>query len=143
MGMTLWIHTLEDREYSRDSDDHSLMNNYLEELDDLCDELGVQKLSEFCDYTDANGEFGDDFEDDEAELDAETGLPYGIDDMEWFDAGSGLATLQALYGFLEQNDPDAIDEDDKADLLDELGDCISILEDTSKRDGKFHLALVA
>jgi hypothetical protein len=144
MGMTLWIHTLEGRDFSKDSDDHSLMNNYLEELDALCDELGVQKLSDFCDYTDANREFGDDFDaDEEAEPDPETGYTYGIDDMDWFDSGSGLATMQALYEFLETNEPDAIDEDDKTDLLDELGDCISILEDTVKREGKFHLALVA
>lgn len=144
MGMTLWIHTLEQRDYSKDSEDHSLMNDYLEEIDDLCEQLGVQKLSEFCDYTEANNEFGGDFDDDEdIEPDPETGLAYGIDDMDWFDAGSGLVTLQALYAFLEENDPDEIDEDDKADLLDELGDCISILEDTVKREGKFHLAQVA
>lgn len=43
MGMTLWIHTLEERNYSKDSDDYSLMYRFAEHLDALCESAGGSK----------------------------------------------------------------------------------------------------
>lgn len=74
MGMTLWLHTLEGDDLSRDSDDHSWMHRLTEELDAICEREGVTRLSEFFDYSEINeadfamgdelAEFGD-FDDDE------------------------------------------------------------------------------
>jgi hypothetical protein len=108
MGMTLWIHTLEDRDYSKDSDDHSLMHDLADQLDEVCEQLNVQKITEFFDFTDLEYSYSeeadaddedneDELENDlEAEIDPETDLEYGIDDMQWFDATRGLTT-RGLY----------------------------------------------
>jgi hypothetical protein len=143
MGMTLWLHTLEDREYSKDSDDHSLMHDHAEALDALCDAAKVRKLSDFFDVTDMEYNYSDEFDDDEEPtLDPETGYAYGIDDMQWFAADEGLVTLRSLREQIAEGAIDALDEDERAELLDELDDCIGVLEDTSTQEGKFHLAVV-
>jgi ABC-type Zn2+ transport system substrate-binding protein/surface adhesin len=165
MGMTLWIHTLDGRGLSTDSDDHSLMYAYADELDALCTELGVEKLSSFFDTTDLDyqlsqeGEDEDepgaedaedededeaeDEDDDEEEIDPETGAPYGVDDMRWFDPAVGLATMVALRDAIE-DDETAVElaAGDHEDLLAELDDCIQALEETTADAGKFHLAVV-
>jgi hypothetical protein len=150
MGMTLWIHTLEDRNYSKDSDDHSLMNQHTEALDALCEAAGLRKLSEFVDYTDSEYDFDDadygdedddDFDDD-PEIDPETGLAYGIDDMEWFDAAEGLAMLRTLREQLASDGLQGVESDEVEAMLEELDDCIANLEGPAARNGKFHLSLV-
>ena len=63
MGMTIWMHTLEGRAYSKDSDDHSSMCRYSDELDALSEQLEVKQLSAFFDYSDQalnSGGDGDD-----------------------------------------------------------------------------------
>lgn len=144
MGMTLWIHTLEEREYSKDSDDHSLMHRYSDVLDTICEVAGVRKLSDFFDFTDIECGFADeaDESDDEPEIDPETGYAYGIDDMQWFPANDGLITLRKLREEVERGSVEDIAEDDKEALLEELDDCIAILVDTATRTGKFHLSVV-
>ena len=85
MGMTIWMHTLEGRDYSKDSDDHTSMCRYSDELDTLSEQLKVKKLSAFFDYTDQELNSRDDADDDDEDelgADPETGLAYGIDDMQ-------------------------------------------------------------
>ena len=116
MGMTLWIQTLEDRDYAQDSDDYSLLYRYTEPLDALCATLGMMPLSSFFDDSDLLFNFTEpDDEEDASELDPETGLGYGIDDMAWFDAAAGLATLSEL----KKADYDGLAERTKA-LAEEL-----------------------
>jgi hypothetical protein len=143
--MTLWIHTLEDRNMSTESDDHSLMHELSDQLDELCEKLGVEKLSSFFDTTDLelNLAEDDDSEDwEEPEEDPETGYSYGIDDMRWFDAAAGLASLQALRAHLADSADPALDEDSKTLLLEELDDCIERLRGPATRGGRFNLAVV-
>ena len=147
MGMTLWIHTLENREYAKDSDDHSLMNLHIEALDALCDELGVRKLTEFMDYTGLEysyGEFDEDEEEDAAdpEIDPETDLAYGIDDMTWFDAAEGLAALQALRHAVAGGRLGEVTADETERLIEELDDCIAVVDGPASRGGRFHLTIV-
>ena len=143
MGMTIWIHTLEERNYSKDSDDHSLMCRHSDLLDEICLEVGARKFSEFMDFTEQSFEF-DEFDDEgeEPELDPETDLAYGIDDMTWFDAADGLSNFQSLRNALSSSGVPGLDEIEIAGLIEELDNCISILEGTAKRSGKFHLTLV-
>ena len=98
MGMTLWIHVLEGREYSKDSDDHTLMYRHAESLDALCEEAGVRKFSEFFDFTDLEYSYAEEDDDSGAEppVDPETGLGYGIEDMTWFEATEGRSSMQVL-----------------------------------------------
>ena len=143
MGMTLWIQTLEDRDYAQDSDDYSLLYRYTEPLDALCATLGMMPLSSFFDDSDLLFNFTEpDDEEDASELDPETGLGYGIDDMAWFDAAAGLATLCALRQHLATVALPDIPVDDQADLLEELDSGIQRLEAATQRKARFHLALI-
>lgn len=143
MGMTLWIQTLDDRDYAQDSDDYSLLYRYTEPLDALCATLGMAPLSSFFDDSDLLFNFTEpDDEEDASELDPETGLGYGIDDMAWFDAAAGLATLCALRQHLATVALPDIPVDDQADLLEELDSGIQRLEAATQRKARFHLALI-
>jgi hypothetical protein len=146
MSMTLWIQTLEGRELGKESDDHSMMHEVSEQLDAVCEKLGVQPLSSFFDTTDIEyNNSDDDFDDesDDPELDPETGYAYGIDDMQWFDAAAGLKTLQALrtHAASGAKIPD-LDDESRALLLEELDDCIQKLTGPATRGGKFNLPVV-
>jgi hypothetical protein len=155
MSMTLWLHTLQGREMTRESDDHTLMHELAGDLDALCVRLGVAKLSSFFDLTDMEYNYagragqvrsGEDEGDDEelSTLDPETGYAYGIDDMRWFDAAIGLQALQALYeeiatdGGFELH----LSEEEYDVLLDEIEDCIVQLKEAAARQGRFHLAVL-
>lgn len=141
--MTLWIHTLEGRNYLKDSNDHSLMNQNLDSLDALCTKLNVRKLSDYLDFTDQQFNYNDfDDDDNEPELDPETELAYGIDDMTWFDASDGLISLQAVRNRIAEDGLHGFDADELPALLEELDDCISILDGSVSKGGKFHLSLV-
>jgi hypothetical protein len=152
MGMTLWIHTLEGRNYSKESDDHSLMHRHSDALDAVCEAAGVRKLNEFMDFTDLEFNYEDEFEgedDDEggeegsdAPANAETGLAYGIDDMAWFDAAQGLVSMKAMRDHVASAGLAGLDPDQGADLLEELDDCIAVLDGPASRAGKFHLAVI-
>jgi len=143
MGMTLWIHTLQGRNMSKESDDHSMMNEYAEALDKVCKQLGVPLLSSFFDTTDLEYNFSDD-EDDELEepqIDPETELAYGIDDMKWFDAANGIRTLSALRSHVKDKGQPRLDDEERQMLIEELDDCLAKLE--MARSGKFHLAVIS
>jgi hypothetical protein len=149
MGMTLWIHTLEDREFSKDSDDHSLMHEHADAIDALCEAAGVRKLSDYFDFTDLEYSYAVDGEDDDEEdegdgaiLDPETGYAYGIDDMQWFAADEGIATLRLVRERVDAGALQELDEDNKAVLLEELDDCLKVLDGTAARQGRFHLAVI-
>lgn len=146
MGMTLWIHTLEGRDYSKESDDHSLMHRLSDELDALCTSANIRQLTDYFDYTDLEYSYGgDDLENDgdtETLLDPETGLAYGIDDMRWFDAADGLATLAILRDRVNAGALANLTKDETEYLLEELTNCISILQGPASRSGKFHLSVV-
>jgi hypothetical protein len=153
MSMTLWLHTLQGREMTRESDDHTLMHELAEELDALCVRLGVAKLSSFYDLTDMEynyagrggpGERADDDDEEVSTLDPETGYAYGIDDMRWFDAAVGLQALQALH---EEITADGgfelhLSEEEFDVLLDEIEDCIVQLRQAAGQQGRFHLAVL-
>ncbi len=141
MGMTLWIHTLEDRNMSKESDDHSIMYEFINQLDELCTSLQVEKLSSFLDMTDLKLNMTEDF-DEELEEDPETGYAYGIDDMKWFDAAEGLKTFQALQAHLANTSIPNLQEENKIILLEELDDCIENLIGPATRGGKFNLPVV-
>lgn len=154
MSMTLWLHTLQDRDMTRESEDHNLMYELADELDLLCQRLGVKPLSSFFDLTDMEYNFrnerapvaawGDDDEEEASVLDPETGYAYGIDDMKWFDAASGLATLRALREEIDFSDGLELhlDEEQQEVLLSELDDCIMHLTEPAQNGGKFHLAVL-
>jgi hypothetical protein len=150
MGMTLWIHTLEGRTMSKESDDHSFMHRLSDELDALGTELGVGKLSYYFDFTDMNYNMGDEFDDEEAEdggddepaIDPETGYGYGIDDMKWFDAARGMNVIRELRDAVAAGKLPELDAGERKELLWELDNCARVLEGPAERGAKFHLSVV-
>jgi hypothetical protein len=158
MGMTLWINTLEGRSMSKDSDDHSLMHRYAEQLDGLCAEQGLATLSSFFDHTDLNYSMGDEFgdedneadeeadtdpdEDDEPAIDPETGLGYGIDEMMWFDAAAGLQVLTRLHAALSGGALATLKPAHRTGLLEELSHCLTVLDAPARNGARFHLAVI-
>jgi hypothetical protein len=135
MGMTLWIELLEEGEISRESADHTLMHDHAERLDDLCEELDVEKLSGFFDWSEL--EVG--FDDDEESRD-ESGPGFDEEEREWFSPRAGLVTLRAMIGGLERGEAPQLDEV-RDGLLDELENCTAVLESAPPR-ARFHLAVV-
>ena len=142
--MTLWIHVLEGREYAKDSDDYTLMHKHAESLDAICEEVGVRKLSEFFDFTDLEYSYADvgDDSDEEPPVDPETGLGYGIDDMTWFKAAEGRSSMQVLRERIAMGSVPELSSTQRKDLLEELDDCIALLEGPASRSARFHLAVI-
>lgn len=142
MGMTLWIHILEDGIVSEAGDDHSVMFDLAEALDEICARIGVSKLSSFFDTTDLEYNLTDHDDDAVPELDPATGWPYKTVSMKWFEASVGIATLRALRSHLTAHLIANLDKDSQDWLLEELDDCISKLSGPAQNGGKFHLAVV-
>lgn len=128
---------------SKESDDHSAMHDHAEDLDEICKKLKIEALSSFFDTTDLEFNMSDDEEDDDdLELNPETGLTYGIDDMKWFDAETGLRTLIKLRSYISENQKLNLKKDQEDMLLEELADCIDKLKVPAASGGKFHLAVI-
>jgi hypothetical protein len=145
MSMTLWVHVLEGRQLTNHEDDRSLMNKFSSELDAVCAGNGVTLLSSFFDYTDLSSSLSEHESRDDAdseEINPETGWSYGIDDMTWFSANEGLATLSFLRAHLSTGSAHSIPEEVVANLQSELDSCIAKLAEPASRDAKFHLAVI-
>lgn len=155
MGMTLWLQTRSDRKLSQHSDDHSYLYHFADALDAVCATLGQPALSSFFDTTDLEYNMADSFDEEEADdadwdaelsaeaapTDPETGLPYGLDAMQWFPAQTGLNMLQALHTEVAQGAHLQLEDDDRQNLLSELDSCIAGLK-ALPPDGQFHLAVI-
>ncbi|WP_374489783.1 hypothetical protein [Zoogloea sp.] len=146
MGMTLWIHTLENGHYSQESEDHSLMHRYSEALDALCEELKIKYLSDFFDFTDLEYNYGDEDSVQECTNDVEpdpiTGLGYGIADMQWFEPADGLKTINQLHHAVSAMALPELPPIQRSQLLSELEDCLQILQTAQANNGYFHLAVL-
>lgn len=154
MGMTILVHTIVDRDFNGESDDHSLMLDYSDVIDELCETLNVTKLSNFFDYTDQEFSY-DDFEEeldedddsgndesDNDDLDPDTGLAYGIDDMTWHESSDGIDTLKAIKDAIKSNRLQKIDANDLESLIEEIDDCLNALNEVNGKKGKFHFAVI-
>jgi hypothetical protein len=142
MGMTVWVHVLNGRKIEGNQNDCSWMHRLADPLDRCCERHEVAMLSSFFDYTDleANMEESDE---EEPPADPETGLPYGIDDMNWFEATSGLHTLRKLAEVLEGGERcPGLPAERRHELLEELQDCIRQLQPAAKKRQKFHMAVI-
>jgi len=142
MGMTVWIHTLQGRTLSKYDNDHSLLNFHSENLDKVCESINVPKLTSFFDMTDLTLNLSEGTEEEESEMDPETGWPYGIDDMDWFDAAIGQSTLLTLRAHIPSHPILALKPETERALIEEIDDCLQKLSAPAKNGGKFHLALI-
>ena len=144
--MTLWVHILDGRKIKSDKNDRSWLYKLSDALDALCERDGVDKLSSFFDYTDLEYNMADDDaeeDEDEPALDAETGWAWGVDDMDWFPAASGLATLKQLeLSIAAADEIGDLPSARKGELASEVADCVKLLEAAAKRDRTFHFTVI-
>lgn len=142
MSMTYWLHTLDGRNMSNDSDDYSLLLQWADALDLACQQLGVPLLTSFADSTDLEYCMAEDDDDEsEPDPDPETGYGYGIDDQQWFAVADGLTCLSALRQHVADGWNPDLDEGDRVWLLEELDSCLERLQ-ALPAGGKFHLAVI-
>ncbi len=138
--MTLRLCVLDGRTLRTYSADHPLIEKHSAVLDALCTHAGLRPLSDFFDFTDLHHSFAHTGI-EATEVDPETGGPYSIDDMTWFDAAEGL---RVLGGVREHVAAGAIRGPltELGALVDELKACARVLEGPALRRIKFHLALM-
>lgn len=141
MGMTVWMHVLNGRKVEVYQNDCSWMQRLADTLDKWCERHGVAKLSSFFDYTDLKASLEEPDGEEEPATDPETGSSYGIDDMQWFEAASGLRTLEKLTEVLGGGEPcRGLPADRRGELFEELQYCIRHLQPAAKQQKKFHFA---
>ncbi len=136
--MKLWLQTLSGRKLIGGQAPHAMLHDYAEELDQLSERLGAQPLSAFLDYTEFTRRLAADPK-AEGDLDAAG----KIEDMQWFDAQSGLEALRRLEQHLRKH-PESLELEagECRDLLRELQTCTHELETAAAAKGRFHLAVV-
>lgn len=145
MSVVLRLATLDQRHFELHSTLLLQLAEHLSGLDTLCKTLGVTPLSHFADLTAL--EFSEASElvaatatSTPPSVDAETGLPWSIEDMDWFPASTGLITLEALTAHLQRNRPRELSGANRAELQASLEFCEQQLRPLEAEGGQFHLA---
>lgn len=144
MSAVLRLATLDQRHFQLHPTVLQQLLEYIDGLDALCKTLGVAPLSEFVDITAL--EFSDASKlvspanDGAAKTDPETGLPWSIEDMDWFPASNGMITLEALIAHLQRNRPREVSGANRSHLLAALEFCEQQLGPLEAEGGQFHLA---
>ena len=138
MGTTIWV-LGEHNVGAGDSWDHSAMFDAADQLDAMCDALGVPKLSGYFDWTDFNANLADE------DL---PGVEAPRERAAWFEARAALPTVWALRAHIAEH-PEAVSgvvdlgfENAQETLIGELDDCIAKLEALGSRGERFHLCVV-
>jgi hypothetical protein len=153
MGDTLWIEVRDTRTSPGPGDDNSIMLKLQGRLDRLCERLGVSKLSEFVDDSQAAAECLK-----WLRQDAESGLLPGVNLTEpdpatfeprWFDPGPALTAVRALLAHLERSFGDLGFRPNPSRahwpelLMDELRGCESALAEAVAHGQQFRFLLVS
>jgi hypothetical protein len=141
MGDTIWV-DVGDRRKGDLPRDSSIMLRLERHLDRLSARLNVPKLSAFYDYSELEAAY-EDFEEDDLSQ-AESGLPCGG----WYDPGPALMAVRALYAHLQEHPEDLGFRPDPSRshwpylLMEELRDCLAVLEGAAARGQQFRLLIV-
>lgn len=145
MSVVLRLATLDQRHFALHPTHLQQLLEHVSGLDALCKTLGVTPLSQFVDVTAL--EFSEASELVSAKapgtppvIDAETGLGWSIEDMDWFPASTGLITLEALSAHLQRNRPRELAGANRTELQAALEFCEQLLRPLEAEGGQFHLA---
>lgn len=140
MGTTIWVLS-KNKMTDGDDWDHSALFNALERLDLICQELGVPNISSFVDWTDFYANMAEDQEEFPSEDEIKK-------QALWFSPQEALPSLRAVREYLANNPSDLqslfeIGLEHLADeLIGELDDCISKIEQIDRDGDVFHLCVV-
>jgi hypothetical protein len=146
MGDTLWV-DVRGRAGDDLPRDNSIMLRLQSQLDGLAARLIVSKLSDFYDYSEmeaAYGDFGEENEATDDAPDAGDNPPGG----EWYDPRPALAAVRAIHAHLSEHSADLGFHPDPsrahwpAALMDELADCLAVLQSAADQGRPFRFLIV-
>jgi len=134
MSDTIWVRRKSQAgtEDSGDDYDHSLFCEASEELDKLANSLGVRMLSDFIDTTDMQFNMSED------------DLPESwiAENEKWFAPADALPSLKKIIERLKSGKANGIEEDLRAELVEELEDCLVKVSGAEQDGDQFHFCLV-
>jgi len=134
MSDTIWVRRKSQAgtDDSGDDYDHSLFCEASEELDELAKSLGVRMLSDFIDTTDMQYNMSED----------ELPESWIVENEKWFAPADALPSLKKIIERLKSGKADGIEEDLRAELIEELEDCLAKVSEAEQEGDQFHFCLV-
>lgn len=136
MSDTIWV-DVEGRTEEELPSDNSIMLRLKNELDALCQELGVIRLSSFYDYSEVAANYYDSVDSADSRQ-----------SESWFDPVPALRAVQAISAFLSRS-PESLDFGEnrrgmhwRPALIRELENCESTLKQALATGRKFRLLIV-
>lgn len=143
MSAILHIATLCNRQFQLHPASLRQVIVHLDGLDALCKTLGVTPISHFIDLTAVEFEEAAALAGDtntSSSPDPETGLAYGIEDMEWLPISTGMISFEALISHLQRNRPKELNGAPLTQLVEELQLCETTLAPLEIEGGQFNLS---
>lgn len=139
MSTVLWANYLVDDVVSSDESDKFALYEHLDQIDDICRDIGLVPLSDWCDSTDLAFNIGE--EDD---------LPDGIDSTDelmaaggvWTDAGVALDALEQLLATIQEKHIVFGDDNAHDAIVQELEESIACAQEAAAAGGKFNFSIV-
>lgn len=134
MSDTIWVRRKSrvGTDDSGDDYDHSLFCEASEELDALAKSLGVRMLSDFIDTTDMQYNMSED----------ELPESWIAENEKWFAPADALPSLKKIIERLKSGKAKGIEEDLRAELIEELEDCLAKVTEAEQDGDQFHFCLV-
>jgi len=134
MSDTIWVRRKSQAgtDDSGDDYDHSLFCEASEELGELAKSLGVRMLSDFIDTTDMQYNMSED----------ELPESWIVENEKWFAPADALPSLKKIIDRLKSGKADGIEEDLRAELIEELEDCLTKISEAEQEGDQFHFCLV-
>jgi|GEM_PF-2226970 len=155
MGHTIWVE-LEGQAFDEATEDNSTTLQLMDLLDALAARLGVQKLSDFCDFSELEDVYEDfDDEGEDLDIDVEESLPPqpSLEERQakgkWFDAAAALQSARQLRQHLTKQFDDLGFKPDRStshwpkQLMAELAYIEKMLKDAASQGVPFRFLIVA
>ena len=134
MSDTIWVRRKSrvGTDDSGDDYDHTLFCKCSDQLDALAESLGVRKLSDFFDTTDLQYNMSDE------------DLPetWIAENEKWFAPSEALPTLQKIVERVKSGEVKGVKEKIRAELLEELLDCLAKVVAAESESDQFHFCIV-
>lgn len=137
MGTTIWVHIRKGDKRLCNYEDHSVVFELTEMLDDIAENLGVRPLSDFYDDTDIRYNLDESGEFKESEE------GWNNDAANWFQPDEALSSLEAIRNQLVEKPETSILEHNSFDnVLEELEDLIAEVRKAKNGGNSFHFCVV-
>lgn len=142
MSMALWAgYQLDEETVIFDESDKYLLLEYMEELDELCQSMGLTLISDMLDYSEIPSD-DDDFDEDIDEESPHYRLPADPQEFQ-IEPREALYTFDELITLLSENeDVLSATPQNIATLQEELQECMAAAQEALEQNGHFRLALV-